>query len=359
MLKPLARYATLTGYVQLSRSLGLDPVRLLRAVDLDPSGLDLQDRWVPAASIVQLLEMSATESGCEDFALKLAEHRRLSTLGPLAMAIREEPDARGAIARLIHFQHAYNESIRISTTEGDGLSTIVVDIDPGEPLPVRRSVELAMAVLHQVLTTILGDTWRPVAVTFTHDRPADDSTHRWVFGAPRFGQALNSVVMYTADLDRPNRDSDPGLRPYADQVLSTLPTRETSTAEGRVRELVEILLPTGRCSIDQVALSLGVDRRTVHRHLARSGVTFTSITDDVRAELATRLVGGDLHSFTEISEMLSFSTPSSFSRWFSRLFGMSPRQWRKHSQTGAEPEGVSREVKKSVPKGQGSSDPTH
>lgn len=352
MFKPLARYATLTGYVQLSHSLGLDPVRLLRSTGLDPSGLDLQDRWVPAASIVQLLEISASESGREDFALKLAEHRRLSTLGPLAMAIRDEPDARGAIAMLIRFQHAYNESIRIRISERDGLSTIEVNIDPGEPMVVRRSVELAVAVLHQVLTSILGDTWRPVAVSFEHDRPEDDSTHRRLFGAPRFNEPFNGVVAYTADLDRPNRDSDPGLRTYTDQVLSSLPAREAPTAERRVRELVEILLPTGRCSIDQVALSLGVDRRTVHRHLARSGTTFTSITDDVRVELATRLAGGDLYSFTEIAEMLSFSTPSSFSRWFSRMFGMSPRRWRQQARESTEPDGLSRNVKKIAPEGQ-------
>ncbi|MBX4170213.1 AraC family transcriptional regulator [Rhodococcus sp. DMU2021] len=331
--KPLARYATLTGFVELARSLSVDPIELLRSVELDPSGLDLQDRWVPAASIVRLLELSAAVTAHQDFALRLAERRRLSALGPLSVAIRDEPNARSALRMLIRFQHTYNEALFIDITERDGLSTIVLRVEPGEPMPVRQATELAVAVIHQLLQYLLGDRWRPVSVCFEHGRPGDDSTHRRVFDAPLvFDGNYSGIVVYTGDLDLPNRLSDPVLRSYSQQVLDDLSASETPALERRVRELVELLLPTGRCSVDQVAASLGVDRRTVHRHLAGSGQTFTRVVDDTRAELAQRLVTSGRHTFAEISEMLSFSAPSGFSRWFTRRFGMTPREWRKRSE---------------------------
>ncbi|MGV9870649.1 AraC family transcriptional regulator ligand-binding domain-containing protein [Rhodococcus koreensis] len=332
MAKPLARYAALTGFVELSRTLSLDPVTLLTSVGLDPAGLDLQDRWVPASSVARLLELSAATSGRQDFALKLAERRRLSTLGPLSVGIRDEPDARSALRMLIRFQHTYNEALHIRLSERDGLATIRISFDLGEPVPVRQSVELAVAVTHQLLRQLLGERWHPVSVSFEHGRPADDSTHRQVFGAPlHFDGEYSGVLVYTGDLDEPNRLSDPLLRSYAQQILDTLTAPEEPTLTNRVRELVELLLPSGRCSIEQVARSLGVDRRTVHRHLAKSGETFTSVLDSTRAELAKRMVTGRRYSLTEISEMLGFSTPSSFSRWFHQQFGMSPREWRKHT----------------------------
>jgi AraC-like DNA-binding protein len=332
MAKPLARYAALTGFVDLGRTLSLDPVQLLTSVGLDPAGLDLQDRWVPAASVARLLELSAATSGRQDFALKLAERRRLSTLGPLSVGIRDEPDARSALRMLIRFQHTYNEALHIRLSERDGLATIRIRFDPGEPVPVRQSVELAVAVTHQLLRQLLGERWHPVSVSFEHGRPADDSTHRQVFGAPlHFDGEYSGILVYTGDLDEPNRLSDPLLRSYAQQILDTLGTPEEPTLTNRVRELVELLLPSGRCSIEQVARSLGVDRRTVHRHLAKSGETFTSVLDSTRAELAKRMVTGRRYSLTEISEMLAFSTPSSFSRWFHQQFGMSPREWRKQT----------------------------
>ncbi|WFR74725.1 AraC family transcriptional regulator [Prescottella defluvii] len=335
MAKPLARYASLTGYIEVSRTLAIDPVQLLRTVGLDPSSLDLQDRWVPAASVARLLELSSAVSGRPDFALKLAEHRRLSTLGPLSVSIREEPNARSAFQMLIRYQHMYNEALHIRTTERDGLSAIQVSFEPGEPMPVRQSTELAVTVVYQLLRNLLGDRWHPVSVCFEHGRPVDDSTHRRMFGAPlTFDNDFSGIVTYTGDLNEPNRLSDPGLRSYAKQFLDTISAPEEPTLEGRVRELVELLLPTGRCSIDQVARSLGVDRRTVHRHLAKSGQTFTSVLDTTRAELANRMVSGTRYSFTEISEMLAFSTPSSFSRWFNQQFGVSPREWRKQAAAG-------------------------
>ncbi len=330
--RPLARYASLTGYIELSHALHIDPIALLRSTGLDPSGLDLQDRWVPASAVLRLLEVSATASGRPDFALKLAERRRLSALGPLSVSIREEPDARSALRTLIRYQHMYNEALRIRMSEREGLTTIRITLEPGEPMAVRQGIELAAAVVHQLLKSLLGDHWRPVAALFEHSRPRDDTTHRQMFGAPlTFDADYNAIVTYTSDLNQPNRLSDPLLRSYAQQFLDTLSAPEEPTIANRVRELVELLLPTGRCSVEQVARSLGVDRRTVHRHLAKSGQTFTSVLDATRTELANHMVSGDRYSLTEISEMLSFSTPSSFSRWFNQQFGTCPREWRKRA----------------------------
>ncbi|MFC4605144.1 AraC family transcriptional regulator [Rhodococcus kronopolitis] len=332
MPRPLARYAALTGYIELGRTLGIDSVRVLRDAGLDPAALNLQDRWIPAAAVARVLELSAAESGREDFALKLAERRRLSTLGPLSVSIREEPDARSALKSLIRYQHMYNEALRIRMSERDGLTAVKVSIELGEPAAVQQSCELAAAVVHQLLRGILGDTWKPVSVGFTHARPADDSTYRQMFAAPLvFDHDFTGIITYTTDLDKPNRLSDPLLRSYAQQFLDTLTAPEDPTTTTRVRELVELLLPTGRCSIEQVARSLGVDRRTVHRHLAKSGQTFSSVLDETRAELASRMASGSRYTFTEVAEMLSFSSPSSFSRWFHQQFGVSPREWRRQT----------------------------
>lgn len=330
MSKALVRYASLSGYIEVSRKVKIDPMQLMRAAQLDPKSLDLQDRWIPAASVTRLLEMSARASGHPDFALLLAEQRLLSALGPLSMSFREQPDARTALTMLIRLQHMYNEALFMEVIEDAGLATVTVSVDPGEPTPVRQSVELAVAVVRQLLGSILGERWQPVSVTFDHPKPTYDATHRRLFGAPiKFSGDYNGLVVYTADLDQPNRYADPGMVSYAEKLLASQVEHGQPTAEARIRELIELLLPTGRCSIDQVARSLGVDRRTVHRWLMKAGLTFTEVLNATRADLAERLVAADRHSFTEISEMLAFSTPSSFSRWFTAQFGVSPRQWRK------------------------------
>ncbi|MFF0457530.1 AraC family transcriptional regulator [Nocardia africana] len=326
---PLARYAAIHGYIELGDSLGIESIRLLRASGLDPAALDLQDQWVSAAAISRVLEASAVAAHREDFALLLAQHRRFSNLGPLSISIREAPDARSAFQTLVRYQHMYNEALHVRLSERRDLTTIVIDYDTKADVGTRQALELATAVGYQLLRTILGDHWRPVAVCFQHEPPKDPATHRKVFDSDlRFNQHFTGIVCTTSDLRKPNRMSDPMLRSYTRALLESVETASPPTVLTRVREMIELLLPTGRCSLDQVARSLGVHRKTVHRHLAQSGETFTSVLNSTRVGLAERLVADDRYSLTEISEMLAFSTSNSFSRWFRQHFGTSPRAWR-------------------------------
>ncbi|MEV6097042.1 AraC family transcriptional regulator [Nocardia sp. NPDC051981] len=328
-MKPLARYAALSNYVELGRSVGLDPVRLVRESGLDPASLTLQDRWVPAATIADLLERSAAAAQCEDFGLRLAERRRFANLGPLSLVIREEPDVRSALRVMSRHEHMYNEALHTRLTERNGLATIRLGLDIGQPGETRQAIELAVGVLHGLLRGFLGSGWQPVEIRFAHAAPSDRSTHHRMLGPNiTFGQDFNGIIIYTTDLDARNAMSDPLLRTYAQQFLGSPDLTATATTIDRVRELIELLLPAGRCSVEQVARSLGVDRRTIHRHLAAEGETFTALLDSTRAELAQHLVTNRRHSLTEIAEMLAFSSPSNFSRWFTKRHGCSPRTWR-------------------------------
>ncbi len=334
--QPQARYAALSGYGALSDSLGLDWAPLMQSVGLDPAGLAAQDRWVPAAAVARLLEISAVASGREDFALRLVEFRRLANLGPLALVIREEPDVRSVLQVLIRYEHAYNQALSIRLSEAGGLATIRVDLDLGEPAGTRQATELAVGAVHHIHRQLHGTRWQPLSVCFAHPAPADTSTHLRIFGpVVQFQREFAGIVLRASDLAAPNIMADPLLRPYAHQFLDTLGPPADGPMVTPVRELIEVLLPAGRCSIVAVARSLGVDRRTVQRRLADSGQTFSSLLNAVRAELAERLVPNPRRSLTEIAEQLGFSQPSAFSRWFRGQFGCSPTEWRSRSHAGA------------------------
>ncbi|MBY8863084.1 AraC family transcriptional regulator [Nocardia sp. CA2R105] len=336
-MKPLARYAALNDYVALGQSLGLDPARLVREAGMDPASLSMQDRWVPASAVTELLERSAAESGREDFGLLLAERRRLSNLGPLGLVIREEPDVRSALELMVRHQHTYNESLYIRLTERNGFASVRLHLDVGERRSTRQATELAIGAMHGILRGFLGPNWQPAETTFAHPAPHDRTTHRRLFGLQlKFDHEFTGMTLYTTDLDTANPMSDPLLRPYAQQLLDSVSATAETAVRDRVQELVELLLPTGRCSVDQVARSLGVDRRTVHRRLADEGCTYSEILENTRVDLARRAVENQRRPFTEIADMLGFSSPASFTRWFRSRHGSSPSQWRAAAAAGAD-----------------------
>ncbi|MGY0487985.1 AraC family transcriptional regulator [Streptomyces sp. WG-D5] len=337
-MKPRVRSAALSGYVPLARSLGIVPEPLLREVGLRPAELSVQDRWIPGPAVARLLELSAAAAGREDFGLLLAGRRRFANLGPISLVAREEPTLRSALDLLIRHEDAYNEMLHGRLDASRGRTVLKVWLELGEPGPARQATELAVAVFHHVVREILGERSHPHAVCFTHAAPAGLDSHRRLFGpAVEFGRPFNGLVLHARDLDAPNPHSDPLLHAYARQYFdSVTEPRETELVD-QVRELIEALLPTGRCSIEEVAHSLGVDRRTVHRHLAAAGQTFSSLLGATRARLAEHLVANPHQPLTEVSLLLGFSAPSGFSRWFRDQFGCTPRAWRARRAGGATP----------------------
>jgi AraC-like DNA-binding protein len=328
-MRPCIRSATLDGYVELASSLGLDPEQQVARAGLVFADLAAPERWIPAAAVAWLLEMSAEASGAEDFGLRLSERRRLAALGPLSVVLREEPDLRSALLLLIRYEYSYNEAVAMDLTEADGLATLRVRLNFGEPAPIRQGLDLAVAALLRVIRTLLGPDWRPQSVSFSHG-PPERLTTRWRLLGPRleFGTEFTGLVFRAGELTDANMLADPLMQPYRPELLRVMPSPRARTLTDQVRELVEMLLPVGGASMRQVAHSLGLTARTLRRRLEAEQETFSAIVNDARAALAERYLASDRLPLTDISYQLGFNAPSAFSRWFRDRFGISPTEWR-------------------------------
>ncbi|MEU6173570.1 AraC family transcriptional regulator [Streptantibioticus parmotrematis] len=336
----LVRTTSLNGYVDLVRSFGADPLPLVRSVGLDPAVLADPDQWLPVTAVAELLERSAESTRSPAFGLRLAEVGRLSNLGPLALVAREEPDVRSALELLIQHLHLYNEALRAHISEANGLATVTVDLELDTAPGGRRQVmELLVGVCHRIIRRLIAPDWSPVSVSLTHGAPADPATHHRVLGtAIAYHQDFAGIVLYAADLNASNTLADPLLRTYARQFLQSLPAHRGSPLPQHARGIIEALLPAGRCTVEQVARALDVDVRTLQRHLARTGDTYSSLLGAVRADLAQRYTTRLDRPLTEVAELLGFASLGTFSRWFRTRFGSSPTAWRAAEATDPHPE---------------------
>ena len=57
-------------------------------------------------------------------------------------------------------------------------------------------------------------------------------------------------------------------------------------------------------------------------------MAFSELVNEVRTELVQRYLANPRHSMAAISQMLGYSAPSAFTRWFSGQFWEAPRRWR-------------------------------
>ncbi|WP_211951078.1 AraC family transcriptional regulator [Cupriavidus yeoncheonensis] len=329
MQTPLQQ-VNLSEFVDVARQVGLDPHRLLRHVGISPSALVDPDIRVPARSVMQLLEESAQLAGVADLGLRVAEARQLNSLGPLGVVMREGATLRDALGAMARYLHLLNEALDLRIEEVGDTAIVRLELLVSVQGSMRQSTEFIICLWFRLFRLLFGTTWKPRSVCFSHGAPASTATHRRVFGVPvRFGQEFDGFLLAAADLDVAGSGQDTALARHAREFLDIKLAQSNSTMPDRVRKLVFALLPTGDCGAEQVARQLGIDRKTMHRHLAGYGQNYLSVVDGVRVELVSKYVGNNERPLSDVASLLGFSSPSAFSRWFSTRFGCSVSAWRR------------------------------
>jgi len=332
----LVRSASLNGYIELTESLGRDPGTFLRKAGLSVRLLKDPETLIPSHALRELLEITASATGVEDFALRLAARRTFSNLGPISLVLKEEPSPMQALDTLCRYLKLLSAAL-ITRIEESGQTVVIrEDLLPSPGPATRQAMELTVAMMFRILRELIGPQWRPLQVCFTHRPPADMSAHRVFFGRnPMFNQPFNGIVCAAADLHRPRTPDNSGAVQLARNYLEAALRRRGEGIRETCRELIVALLPGGRCTAQQVARHLRVDRRTLHRHLSAEGLTFSVLLDEMRTELVMRHLQESDLPIGEVAGLLGFSNQSSFSHWFRAAFGCSVTQWRR--QTAEQP----------------------
>ena len=330
-MRPYVRAAALSNFREVAGRTGLDPTSMLLAAKLDPVVLDDPDRRVSAATVARLLENSALQSGCDTFGLQMAEAWRLSDFGAISLLLTHERTLRDALGAVRRYRHLLNDTVTVSIEDTAPLAVIRYELAGGAAARSRQANELALGVIFSLCRALLGSQWKPKSVRFTHTAPLELQVHRRMFGpVVEFDQEFNGIVCAAADLDRRSPAADPALASHARRYLDSLPGREREGAAvtQEVRRSVYILLPSGSASIKRIAAELGTTSRTLQRNLDRAGVSFAGLLNEARRDLVPRYLGNRAFSLTQVSALLGYDFPSSFSRWFRREFGKPPARWR-------------------------------
>jgi AraC-like DNA-binding protein len=339
----LVRAACLTHFADVARACGLDPVRQLLDAGLDPTVLQQPDLLIPTDRASQLLETSAQRAGLETFGLRMARARQLSNLGPVGMLVRDQPTLRESLQVLMRYQAAMNGALAVLIEDQGALSVVREELIAQRPVPMRQGIELAVGVLFATMRQLLGSSWQARRVCFSHVAPRSLAEHQQLFGVrPEFAQPFNGIVCRTSELDTRNPSADPLMARYAQQLLDASPLAAVSADDSLlddVRRAVLLLLPSGRCTVEQVSAQLGLVCRTVQRRLAEQQQSFSGLVNALRVELAQRHVAQGQRPLTDVAALLGFSALSGFSRWHQQQFGCSPSQARANAQAGPATDG--------------------
>lgn len=326
----LVRAGNLGGYISLAGSLKIDAFALLRGVGLHPLDLADGDAMIPAVAVTELLERSASAAGIADFGLRLAAARSLNEIGPVGLLVREEQTIGDAIRAAERYLRRTSNAIEFRLIERKNTALLHVQYIVATQGRTRQATELLVGTVHRVISALAGSAWAAESVSFSHPAPKERTMHGSFFRTQvLFDNVFNGFLLRASDLNARIRMADMAMPQYMKHFVEEIVAQPTVSIDATVRQLVYWLLPSGRCNAEAIASHLGVDRKTVTRHLAARGTTYSDILNDVRVELARRHIRTGRRSLTETAQLLGFSSLATFSRWFRDEFGTSATRWRR------------------------------
>lgn len=323
------RGASITGYAQVAADCGLDPRAMLRSLDIDPRVLSEPDMRIPAESVVELLERSAAAAGCETFGLRMALTRQLSDYGPIALLLTHQATLRDALLTTIRYQQMLNEALLLHIEDEEDVVTVREEIVTTTTGSMRQAYELAVGTLFRIYGGPAGPRLRARSVHFSHGPPQDDALHRRIFGpGVVFGSTFNGFTCRRADFDAPNPQASPALASHAERFIRVLPYAEHGSFTSEVQKAVHALLPYNGASVTTVAARLGLSERTLQRRLAEEGADFSSLLNEIRRDYALRYLANLRLPLSQVAGLVGYGRETSFARWFTGEFGMTPSVWR-------------------------------
>ena len=156
----------------------------------------------------------------------------------------------------------------------------------------------------------------------------DDYTE--YFGVRVRQENLHSLTFSAEDAARPFLTANEGMWQYFEPLLRKRlhELDEQATISERVRAILLEMLPSGRASLSAVSAKLGLSSRTLHRRLSQESLSFQSLLNQTREDLAKHYLGNSSMSGAEISFLLGYEDPNSFLRAFQQWTGKTPQQAR-------------------------------
>jgi AraC-like DNA-binding protein len=329
----LGSVATLLA--QALRSRDRDPAPLF-----DAAGIDMPDAAVPGIRIptrrMQTLWRLAVEAtGDPCLGLVAARHFQPAALHGLGFAWLASDTLHAALERLVRYSRFINSATDFRLEKTADSIDLVIRISREEwPNFVFASADLAMAAFLRMCQITASHAVMPLRVSLQRPPPPCAEDFVAIFGPDIQYDAPDNRLCFDRTLvEAPLTMANPELARLNDQtVIDYLARCDSASITMQVRSRIIELLPDGRPSQEAIAESLHLSLRSLQRKLQNEGTSFTTLLNDTQQQLAMQYIRESHRSIGEITYLLGYSEPGSFTRAFRRWTGKSPLQFRGHKQ---------------------------
>lgn len=312
-----------------ARAAGVSLPPLLRQVNLTVQVINDRRVRLAVRDQIRVLNVIATELDDELLGFHLAETCELRQFGLVYYAGATSATLLEAMHRMARYTKLGNEGVaqECIETRTFGLRQRYVGVSRHID---RHQAEFWFTALVRILRRLAGQTLIPRRVRFMHARAQSPKEMLAFFGGElEFGTTSDELLFAKSVGDVPVLSSDPYLNEvlvrYGEEALSQRHAAHSSF-RSTVENAIVPLLPHGDVRAAGIARQLGMSQRTFTRRLQAEGLTFSTVMDQLRLDLAHRYFADDEATISQIAWLLGYQDVSAFSKAFRRWTGKSPRE---------------------------------
>ncbi|MDJ0859811.1 MAG: AraC family transcriptional regulator [Dinoroseobacter sp.] len=305
---------------------------------LESVGLDVDTPWNPKEMISSdayyaMIERMADEMDITDLPVKVGASMRCDDYGALGLAWKAAPNLMGSFARVERYARLWTSVVSYELrTVPEGI-LYIIHRDAPRRLGVRLSNETTLIATVSLARQVCPVPFSPLRAFVQHPPPRTTTHHEAYFGcAVEFGAQHDALLFSPASVEQPNTLGDEGISKFLVSHLDAdlLALKDEGPLVTQVKDAIAQSLSEGAPKMADIARQLGLSVRSFHRRLSDHGVSFQTLTEDTRRELAEGLLRDQTYSLAEVAFLTGFSEQSSFTRAFKRWVGLTPANYRKH-----------------------------
>ncbi len=322
------RVGLLSGLPTLVSDYGVSPDALAAKAGVRLEDLLDQDASIPFPAMGRLFAAARDLTQREDIGLLLG-HRTdtLESLGLVGRLMRHAPSLGAALEDLATHQQRYvtGAVIYLFRTEDEAHLGYAVHHKAVDAHALI--VDAAMAAGANLLRALGGGL--ALEIQISRPLPPHPGPWRQLLGVPvRFNAPQSALVIDARNLARPVPGANATMRAALERQVAAYWAVSPPDLAAEVTRVLVPNIPWGQGSLEFAAERLGLHPRTLERRLRDAGTTFRRLQNDLRLEIAGRLLRGTHMSVAMIGEALGYGDPSAFVRWFRHATGQTPARWR-------------------------------
>ncbi|MDR6952391.1 AraC-like DNA-binding protein [Ancylobacter sp. 3268] len=295
---------------------------------IEPDQLDAEARF-PYPSLIGLLERCATVSGCPHLGLLLGARNDHRALGVIGEMMASAPTLGEAFRDYVGLQIGYSRGAVVYLQRAGDDYVVGYGLYDAGTGHGRQVHDLVVAIGCNMVRALTGGRGQVLRTLECVGPPENMPVYRNLLKTTAlFDQEQTGIVLSARDMALALPGANPARRLQLRGAIQLALRGDLEDVAAQVRRALRPRLMLGEADRESVARELGLNGRTLARHLARAGTSFEAIKDEVRFTVARELLALTRLPIGRIAEALSYAANSAFDHAFTRWAGMPPSQWR-------------------------------